>query len=112
MDLATPSQLQEKIMLMSKRERELETALREAQSHTSPDNHPLLVQKSGRDLRETPNMGGMHPGPIGNEIVPRSEVSYAVKTDSVSSNGTEPADELSSAFGTLSMTTERGLKVN
>lgn len=112
MDLATPTQLQEKILLMLKRERELETALREARSHISRDSHPLLVQESGQDLKETPNLCGMRSVPPGNGNIPPSETPYAAEIDSASPEETQSADELSTAFGTLSMTTERGLKVS
>ena len=112
MTLATPTQLQEKILLMSKRERELETALREAQSRISRDYHPLLIQKSEQDLRETPNLGKLRSGRTGNGNAPPSEMPFATEIGSASPEETQSANDLSSAFGTLSITKGRGLKVS
>ena len=107
--LATPVQLHEKIQKMNGRVHELEEALRQAQARVSPNAHPLLVQ----NIRRNPSVeksdrllsvSGAHSDALFHDVPYGSEEATPPKAMS-------PTDGLSRAFGTLSITPGRGLKV-
>ena len=104
MALATPAELNLKIQKMDARVRDLEAALQRAQSIISEEIHPLLVPT------------GTTPGLKSEEPILVS-VSEDALPSVVSSTSYEPDKEeftygLSHAFGTLSITTDRGSKVS
>ena len=104
--LATPVQLNEKIRKMKDRVRSLEVALRQAHSRISPIIHPLLFT-SDYDVEQTPDISKLPPETEGN-----LDVAAPHSDDKGSSQETSSTDNLSSAFGTLSITPGRGLKVS
>ena len=110
-DLATSAQLERKITSMSKRERELEMALREAQCRVSRDKHPLLVQTPEADLRESLDQDEPLSGSTQSASTPQDKTHFVGEINTASPAEVETVDDLAGGFGTLSITPERGLKV-
>ena len=95
--LDTSAQLLKKLKEMAIREKELEIALREAQSRISVDAHPLLNQAK-QSSQKAPTTGEASTELIGG--------------GNASSDENDLEDDLSHTFGTLSITTDRGWKVS